>query len=126
MPPGLERPLPEPRDAPIEPATLHGVVRLNQNATRLHEIRDAALVEGDDPLQMVGEPEVIVGQPRDHLGVRLFQNVVAVEPPCPRRLGLVEHHHSRVVHRAGGLLRAVVAAVTDDEHRHGRVGLCQR
>ena len=90
------------REAPVRPPPLEGVVRMDEHAVGLHEVEAVGVPQLTDALEMVGQQQVVVGQPGDRLAAGELQRTVAVGISVGRRLRQLERLHARAAERPQG------------------------
>ena len=110
------------RHAQVHAERGHPVLLVDAHARRGHEVGDVVLEQARHPLEVPGQPEVVVAQPGDHVALGAVDGLGAVLPAEAGRLGPIEHEHGG--ERLGdGPRRVVGASVGDEDHLARRVAL---
>jgi hypothetical protein len=92
---------------------------VDERRQRRHEVGNARVVQRAVALQMVGQPEVVVGEVGDDVAASVPQSRRAVLVAVARRLRQVERAGARVAERRDRLGGAVRAAVADASTSRG-------
>ena len=99
---------------------------MNDACVGLHDVRHVGIEELPDPLQMIGQPQIVVREVGDYLAASTAQRLVSILPSKPGSLGQVQHHDPFVVQGAGCSDAVVGAPVGDDDDLEGLACLPER